>query len=101
MTDMTVTAAKTEAKPDAASGTKDSASTDTKTDTKTEVGTEAKDTTATDTKTDAGSGTGSESLASDAPPGYSRGENQKLVTDAYRKNWDAIFGNKSRDGSND
>lgn len=60
------------------------------TDTTTTATPEAKDTTATE----AGSGTKSESSTSDAPKGYSRGENQKLVTDAYRQNWDRIFGNK-------
>jgi hypothetical protein len=55
-----------------------------KTEVKTEARTEAKDATATD----AGSGKETESSTSDAPTGYSRGENQKPVTDAYRNNWD-------------
>ncbi|MCP5363791.1 MAG: hypothetical protein H6905_00900 [Hyphomicrobiales bacterium] len=63
------------------------------TDTTTPAQTEAKDATATD----ASSGPASETSSSDAPKGYSRGENQKLVTDAYRQNWDRIFGQK--DGS--
>jgi hypothetical protein len=71
MADTTTTAAKTEVKPEAKA--------------------EAKDATATD----AGSGTATESSTSDAPAGYSRGENQKSVTDAYRNNWDNIFGNKT------
>ncbi len=61
-----------------------------KTEVKTEARTEAKDATATD----AGSGKETESSTSDAPTGYSRGENQKLVTDAYRKNWDDVFSKK-------
>ena len=63
-----------------------------KTEVKTEARTEAKDATATD----AGSGKETESSTSDAPTGYSRGENQKLVTDAYRNNWDDVFGKKPR-----
>jgi hypothetical protein len=63
-----------------------------KTEVKTEARTEAKDATATD----AGSGKETESSTSDAPTGYSRGENQKPVTDAYRNNWDDIFGKKPR-----
>jgi hypothetical protein len=64
---------------------------------KTEVktGTEAKDATAT-AESDSRSGAATESSTSDAPAGYSRGENQKLVTDAYRKNWDSIFGKTNR-----
>ncbi len=61
-----------------------------KTEVKTEARTEAKDPTATD----AGSGKETESSTSDAPTGYSRGENQKPVTEAYRNNWDDIFGKK-------
>jgi hypothetical protein len=64
----------------------------TKPEVKTEAKTEAKDATATE----AGPGKETEGSTSDAPKGYSRGENQKLVTDAYRNNWDNIFGNKSR-----
>ncbi len=63
---------------------------------KTEVKTEAKAGTKGKTSTDAGSGKETESSTSDAPTGYSRGENQKLVTDAYRNNWDDIFGKKPR-----
>jgi hypothetical protein len=59
---------------------------------KTEARTEAKDATATD----AGSGKETESSTSDEPTGYSRGENQKPVTDAYRNNWNDIFGKRSR-----
>ncbi len=68
MADTTATAAKTEAN----AGTKDK------------------------TSTDAGSGKETESSTSDAPTGYSRGENQKPVTEAYRNNWDDIFGKKPR-----
>ncbi len=63
-----------------------------KTEVKTEARTEAKDATATD----AGSGKETESSTSDAPTGYGRGENQKPVTEAYRNNWDDIFGKKPR-----
>ncbi len=63
-----------------------------KTKVKTEARTEAKDATATD----AGSGKETESSTSDAPTGYSRGENQKPVTDAYRNNWVDIFGKRPR-----
>jgi hypothetical protein len=31
-----------------------------------------------------------------APTGYSRGEGQKPVTQAYKDNWNAIFGKKKR-----
>ena len=33
-----------------------------------------------------------------APAGYSRGEGQKPVTQAYKDNWNAIFGKKKRKG---
>jgi hypothetical protein len=69
----------------------DTATTAATTETKPEARTETKDATATD----AGSGTETTSSTADAPAGYSRGENQKLVTDAYRNNWDNIFGNTS------
>jgi hypothetical protein len=32
----------------------------------------------------------------DSSSGYSRGEGQKPVTEAYRENWNAIFGKKKR-----
>ncbi len=63
---------------------------------KTEIKTEAKAGTKDKTSTDAGSGKETESSTSDAPTEYSRGENQKLVTDAYRNNWDDVFGKKPR-----
>ena len=66
-----------------------------KTEVKTEARTEAKDATATN----AGSGKETESSTSDAPTGYSRGENQKPVTETYRNNWDDIFGKKPRRGT--
>ncbi len=84
----TTTAAKSEVKTEAKVGTKDKTSTGAKT----EARTEAKGATATD----AGSGKETESSTSGAPTGYSRGENQKLVTDAYRHNWDNVFGKKPR-----
>ena len=82
------TAAKTGVKAEAKVGTEDKTSTDAKLEAKNE----AKDATATD----AGSGKGTENSTSDAPTGYSRGENQKLVTDAYRNNWNDVFGKKPR-----
>jgi hypothetical protein len=42
-----------------------------------------------ETKADAGEPTA-------APSSYSRGEGQKPVTAAYKENWDAIFGKKSK-----
>lgn len=32
----------------------------------------------------------------DAPKSYSRGEGQKVVTQAYKDNWNAIYGKKKR-----
>ncbi len=84
----TTTAAKTEVKTEAKAHTKDKTSTDARS----EARSEAKDATATD----AGSGKETESSTSDVPTGYTRGENQKLVTDAYRNNWVDIFGKKPR-----
>jgi pyruvate dehydrogenase E2 component (dihydrolipoamide acetyltransferase) len=34
--------------------------------------------------------------AGTAPKNYSRGEGQKPVTQAYKDNWNAIFGNKKK-----
>ena len=34
--------------------------------------------------------------AAAAPAGYSRGEGQKAVTQAYKDNWNAIFANKKK-----
>jgi hypothetical protein len=34
--------------------------------------------------------------AASAPAGYSRGEGQKPVTQAYKDNWNAIFGKKKK-----
>lgn len=36
------------------------------------------------------------STKSDASAGYSRGENQKAVTQAYRDNWNLIYGKKEK-----
>jgi len=69
---------------------------DTTTAAKTEIKTEAKAGTKDKTSTDAGSGKETKSSTSNAPTEYSRGENQKLVTDAYRNNWDDVFGKKPR-----
>ena len=38
----------------------------------------------------------SSETASAAPANYSRGEGQKPVTAAYKENWNAIFGKKSK-----
>ena len=53
-----------------------------------------------DTKSDKSADTGSKSEESSGEPskGYSRGENQKPVTQAYRSNWESIFGKKRRGG---
>ncbi|HEX9791790.1 MAG TPA: hypothetical protein VGA60_14105 [Kiloniellales bacterium] len=88
MADTTTMAAKTKVKTEAKPGTKDKTSTDAKT----EARPETKDATAPDS----GSGKETESSTSGAPTGYGRGENQKLVTDAYRNNWDDVFGKKRR-----
>ena len=34
--------------------------------------------------------------AADAPAGYSRGEGQKPVSQAYKENWNAIYGKKKK-----
>ena len=81
-------AAKPGVKTEAKAGTKAKTSTDGKS----EARTAAKDATATD----AGSGNEKESSTSGAPTGYSRGENQKLVTDDYRNNWNDVFGKMPR-----
>ena len=81
-------AAKPEVKTEAKAGTKAKTSTDAKT----EARTAAKDAKVTD----AGSGNEKESSTSGAPTGYNRGENQKLVTDDYRNNWNDVFGKKPR-----
>ena len=38
----------------------------------------------------------SESTSDAGSSNYSRGENQKPVSKAYKDNWNAIFGNKSK-----
>ncbi len=80
------------AKPGVKTEAKASTKAKTSTDAKTEAPTEAKEA----KSTDAGSGNKDESSTSDAPTGYSRGENQKLVTDDYRNNWNDVFGKKPR-----
>jgi hypothetical protein len=57
--------------------------------------------TSTDTKTPAAANTADSSKTEAAdtggtPKGYSRGEGQKVVTQAYRDNWNAIFGDKKK-----
>lgn len=63
-----------------------------KSDGKSEAKSETKESAASDT----GGGDASDGGKSDAPTGYSRGENQKAVTEAYRSNWDDVFGKKKR-----
>lgn len=46
---------------------------------------------------DSGTDSGGAEAASDPSVGYSRGENQKPITRAYKNNWDNIFGKKKRD----
>ncbi len=64
---------------------------------KTETRSEAKDTSGGD----AGDGASGDAdgAKSDASASYSRGENQKAVTDAYRSNWHDVFGKKKRRGA--
>ena len=45
---------------------------------------------------DGASSDASDGIKSDPSSGYSRGENQKVVTEAYRSNWDDVFGKKKR-----
>ena len=40
--------------------------------------------------------TGGGTEAGSAPKNYSRGEGQKPVTQAYKDNWNAIFGKKAK-----
>jgi hypothetical protein len=47
-----------------------------------------------ETKPKAGKADSSEAAA--APKSYSRGEGQKPVSQAYKDNWNAIFGKKSK-----
>lgn len=63
--------------------------------------TETKSKTKSETKSDksdksADAGSKSDEKSGGAPKDYSRGENQKPVTKAYRSNWDSIFGVKKR-----
>jgi len=44
---------------------------------------------------DAPKAAGAEKTA-DAPSGYSRGEGQKPVSQAYKDNWNAIYGKKKK-----
>ena len=54
--------------------------------------------TKTDAKSDKAADTGAKSddSAGGSSKSYSRGENQKPVTKAYRNNWDSIFGARKR-----
>lgn len=57
-----------------------------------------KDTAAADKSTSDSTPAKTESAdkSSAAPASYSRGEGQKAVTQAYRDNWNAIFGDKPK-----
>ncbi len=50
--------------------------------------------TETKTKTETQTKTPAKETSSDEPSGYHRGENQKEITDSYRKNWKSIFAKK-------
>ncbi len=92
-------AAKPGVKTEAKAGTKAKTSTDGKSEAKTAAKDAAKDATATDAGSgneDAGSGNEKESSTSGAPTEYNRGENQKLVTNAYRNHWNDVFGKMPR-----
>ena len=64
-----------------------------KTEAKTESKTEAKNEAKTDTKTEGKTDAKPEAAA---PSNYSRGEGQKVVSRAYKDNWNDIFGKKSK-----
>lgn len=68
---------------------KDKAEAPVKTEAKVEAKGDAKADAKADAKTDA-------KPEASAPSNYSRGEGQKVVTQAYKDNWDAIFGKKSK-----
>ncbi len=53
--------------------------------------TETQTKTETPSKTETQSKTPVKESSSDEPGGYHRGENQKDITDSYRKNWKSIF----------
>ncbi len=46
--------------------------------------------------TSTASSSDSSDTSSKQSKGFTRGENQKVVTDNYRDNWDAIFGKKRK-----
>ncbi len=50
--------------------------------------------TETKTKTETQTKTPAKESSSDEPSSYHRGENQKEITDSYRKNWKSIFAKK-------
>ena len=66
--------------------------TTTTTETKSETKTEPKSDTKTKPVADGETKESSES----APSGFARGERQKAVTEAYRNNWNHIFGRRRR-----
>ena len=82
-------------KPKAETAAKKAASAEksTTTDRKTADASKTTDAKTTDAKTTDASKTESADTGG-APKNYSRGEGQKVVTEAYRNNWNAIFGDK-------
>ena len=56
--------------------------------------TEQQTKTETKSKTETKTETPAKESSGDAPSGYHRGENQKDITDSYRKNWKSIFAKK-------
>jgi len=61
-----------------------------KVDAKSEAKTEAKTASKADAKIEA-----KPDVKAEPAPSYSRGEGQKAVTQAYKDNWNAIFGKKT------
>ena len=64
--------------------------------TKTMEKTPPKETTVAEAKDKAPAESPAAEAKPDAPKSYSRGEGQKAVTQAYKDNWNAIYGKKKR-----
>jgi len=60
------------------------------------VDTKTADTKAADTKAEPAKAEAPAEAKSEAPKNYSRGEGQKPVTQAYKDNWNAIYGKKTK-----
>jgi hypothetical protein len=60
------------------------------------VETKPVETKAVETKTEPAKAEAPAEVKSEAPKNYSRGEGQKPVTQAYKDNWNAIYGKKKR-----